>query len=183
MTAVMVSGMLHAEATRKLASDKMLTRINGPLYRKTDRRMFTALFFGILDTKKMQFTFTNAGQMPPLLLRDGKIIELKAEGPRLPLGITKHVNYTSESIPLKLNDQLLIYTDGINEAMDQNRKQFGDFRLADAFYETAEIQSAEEALALIQSRVNEFAGSEPQHDDLTMVLIKIERSKLNLTVA
>lgn len=173
MTAVMVSGMLHAEAARELKSDEMLTRINVPLYQKTDRRMFTALLFGILNSKKLDFTFTNAGQLPPLLLRDGSITELKAEGPRLPVGITRQVHYTSESVQLKPGDRLLIYTDGINEAMNQHREQFGDSRLFDAFSETEEIQSAEEALTLIQSRVDEFAGIEPQHDDLTMVYIQI----------
>ena len=173
MTAVMVSGMLHAEAARGLKADEMLTRINVPLFQKSDRRMFTALLFGILNMKKMHFTFTNAGQLPPLLLRDGTITELKAEGPRLPVGISSKVNYTSESILLKPGDRLLIYTDGINEAMNQDREQFGDPRLHDAFSETEEIQSTEEAIAHIQSKVNEFAGSEPQHDDLTMVYIQI----------
>jgi serine phosphatase RsbU (regulator of sigma subunit) len=176
MTAVMVSGMIHAEAARGLKADEILTRINVPLYQKSDRKMFTVLLFGILDMNKMQFTFTNAGQLPPLLLRDATITELKAEGPRLPVGITRQVNYTSESIQLKPGDRLLIYTDGINEAMNQHREQFGDPRLRDVFSETENIQSAEEAIAFIQSKVNEFAGSEPQHDDLTMVYIQISVS-------
>lgn len=179
MTAVMVSGMLHAEAARELKADEILTHINAPLYQKTDRRMFTALLFGILDIKQMRFTFTNAGQMSPLLLRDGTITELNSDGPRLPVGITKQVKYTSESIPLKPGDRLLIYTDGINEAMNQNREQFGDFRLADAFSETAGFQSAKEGLESIQSRVHEFTGSEPQHDDLTMVYVKIGHSNMD----
>jgi serine phosphatase RsbU (regulator of sigma subunit) len=173
MTAVMVSGMLHAEAARGLKADEILTRINMPLFQKSDRRMFTALLFGILDMKKMVFTFTNAGQLPPLLLRDGTVTELKAEGPRLPVGIMRQVKYISESIQLKPEDRLLIYTDGINEAMNQYREQFGDPRLRDAFSETEKIQSAEEAIAYIQSKVDEFAGSELQHDDLTMVYIQI----------
>ena len=90
------------------------------------------------------------------------------------------MKYTSESIPLKPGDRLLIYTDGINEAMDQNREQFGDSRLADAFSETADIQSAEEALESIQSRVHEFTGSEPQHDDLTMVYVRIGHDQYGL---
>ncbi len=173
MTAVMVSGMLHAEAARGLKADEMLTRINVPLYKKSDRRMFTALLFGILNMKKMQFTFTNAGQLPPLLLRDGTNTELKAKGPRLPVGITKEVQYTGETVPLKLGDRLLIYTDGINEAMNQHREQFGDPRLEKAFAETAEIQSAKEALESILSKVHKFTGSEPQHDDITMVYIHV----------
>lgn len=57
--------------------------------------------------------------------------------------------------------------------MNQHREQYGDLRLRYAFSETENIQSAEEAIAFIQSKVNEFAGSEPQHDDLTMVYIQI----------
>ncbi|MCH8568429.1 MAG: PP2C family protein-serine/threonine phosphatase [Balneolales bacterium] len=176
MTAVMVSGMMHAEATRELRADEILTRINVPLYKKTDRRMFTALLFGILDIRNLEFVFTNAGQMPPLLLRDNKIIELEAEGPRLPLGATGKVNYTCESVPLKKGDRLFVYTDGINEAMNQNREQFGENRLKDALLDTTLAHSAEEALALIQSKVNAFTGNAPQHDDITMVYIKIEHS-------
>ncbi len=92
------------------------------------------------------------------------------------VGLTANVNYTSESILLNPGDRLLIYTDGINEAMNQNREQFGDPRLADDFCETTEIQSVKEALASIQSRVLAFTGSEPQHDVITIVLIQIERS-------
>jgi len=173
MTVVMVSGMLHAEAARELKADEMLTRINGPLFNKTDPRMFTALLFGILDMKQMQFTFTNAGQLPPLLLRDGTITELETEGPRLPVGIRKKVDYTSESIPLQPGDRLLIYTDGINEAMNEDREQFDAHRVLEAFSESADIQSAEQGLVFIQSKVNEFTGNEPQHDDITMVYIHI----------
>lgn len=173
MTAVMVSGMLHSEAAREIKSDKILTWINEPLFNKTDRRMFTAVLLGILDIKNMQFTFTNAGQLPPLLLRDGTITELKAKGPRLPIGVTQKVHYTNETVPLKTGDRLLIYTDGINEAMNQHREQFGDPRLEKAFAETAEIQSAKEALESILSKVHKFTGSEPQHDDMTMMYIHV----------
>ena len=74
MTAVMVSGMLHAEAARELKADDMLTHINAPLYQKNrPQNVHSPALSGSLDLKQMRFTFTNAGQMPPMLLRDGRL--------------------------------------------------------------------------------------------------------------
>ncbi len=98
MMAVMVSGMLHTEVSNQSDPAGVLTRINGPLFRKSDPRMFAAMLFGILDPHKAQFSYTNAGQMPPLLLRDEKVTALKAQGPRLPLGATTGVDYIRETI-------------------------------------------------------------------------------------
>jgi len=173
MTAVMVSGMLNTEAIHRTNPAEVLIRINRPLFRKSDRRMFAAMLYGILDARKKTFTFTNAGQMPPLLLRDGKVATIASHGPRLPLGVTAEVSYARKVLTLDSGDHLLLYTDGINEARNGDRVLFGEDRLADAFLASAEFSTASKALDVMQSHLGHFAGDEPQHDDITMVLIRV----------
>ena len=173
MTAVMVSGMLNTEAIHRTNPAEVLIRINRPLYRKSDRRMFAAMLYGILDPRKKLFTFTNAGQMPPLLLRDGKVVTISSHGPRLPLGVTAEVNYARKVLSLASGDHLLLYTDGINEARNGDRYLFGEERLAEAFAASAKASTASGALVMIQSRIHSFTGDESQHDDITMVLVRV----------
>ena len=173
MTAVMVSGMLNTEAIHRTNPAEVLIRINRPLYRKSDRRMFAAMLYGILDPGKKQFSFTNAGQMPPLLLRDGKVATITSHGPRLPLGVTPEVNYARKTLALLSGDHLLLYTDGINEARNGDRYLFGEERLAVAFAASARASSASEALEMILSQIRAFTGEEPPHDDITMVLVRV----------
>ncbi len=173
MTAVMVSGMLHVEAFHRTNSAEVLIRINRPLYRKSDRRMFAAMLYGILDPGKKQFSFTNAGQMPPLLLRAGRIVTISSHGPRLPLGVTAEVNYARKTLELASGDHMLLFTDGINEARNGDRLLFGEERLELALAESARAPSASAALEMILDRIREFTGDEPPHDDITMVLLRV----------
>ncbi|MFO8028357.1 MAG: PP2C family protein-serine/threonine phosphatase [Cyclonatronaceae bacterium] len=173
MTAVMLSGMMNAEAIHRTSPAEVLIHVNRPLFRKSDRRMFAAMLFGILDPRTKQFTFTNAGQMPPLLLRGGKVSQIRSHGPRLPLGAVAEANYARKALPLEPGDHLLLYTDGINEARNGDRLLFGEARLADAFVASADAVTASEALEVIQSRIRYFTHEEPQHDDITMVLLRV----------
>lgn len=173
MTAVMVSGMLHAEAIHSNNAAQVLIRVNRPLHRKSDRRMFAAMLFGILDPGRKEFSFTNAGQMPPLLLRNGKVAAISSNGPRLPLGATAEVNYARKTLQLASGDHLLLYTDGINESRNGDRLLFGEDRLQVALAESVRAASAEGALQLIQAHIREFTGEEPPHDDITMVLVRV----------
>ena len=173
MTAVMISGMLHAEAIQSNNAAEVLIRVNRPLHRKSDRRMFAAMLFGILDPGEKEFSFTNAGQMPPLLLRAGKVAAISSHGPRLPLGATAEVNYARKTLELSSGDQLLLYTDGINEARNGDRILFGEERLQEALVASVRAPTAAAALEVIQAHIREFTGEEPPHDDITMVLVRV----------
>jgi serine phosphatase RsbU (regulator of sigma subunit) len=173
MTAVMVSGMLHAEAIQRNNAAEVMIRVNRPLHRKSDRRMFAAMLYGILDPGRKEFSFTNAGQMPPLLLRAGKVAAISSHGPRLPLGATPEVHYARKTLELASGDHLLLYTDGINEARNGDRLLFGEERLQMALAESARAPSAAAALDMIHTQIREFTGDEPPHDDITMVLLRV----------
>ncbi len=180
MTAVMTNGMLHASAVSDHAPDKLLRIINSPLHHKTDKRMFTALLYGVIDTQNGTFEFVNAGQMPPLLMRNKKLISLASNGPRLPLGITPEVPYESTQVELQPGDRLLIHTDGVNEAMNPDRELFGTHRLTEAFTATDQIHSSPGALTHIRSQIDTFTNGHESHDDITMVMITVDQDSLSL---
>lgn len=173
MTAVMANGMLHALSAGNYAPDALLQMVNTPLHHKSDKRMFTTLFFGVMDIHNKRFNFVNAGQMPPLLMRDGEITSLDSNGPRLPLGAIAKVMYEPTQLELKPGDRLLLYTDGVNEAMNPERELFGIQRLEAAFAATAEIQSSAEALSHIRTQIDAFTAGKEAHDDITMVMISV----------
>lgn len=173
MTAVMANGMLHALAAGNYAPDTLLQRVNTPLHHKSDKRMFTTLLYAVMDIKNKRFSFVNAGQMPPLLMRGGKITSIRSNGPRLPLGARSEVHYASTEAELRPGDRLLLYTDGVNEAMNPDRELFGIHRLEAAFAATAEIDSSAGALSHIRSQLDAFTAGKEAHDDITMVMISV----------
>ncbi|NBB99237.1 MAG: SpoIIE family protein phosphatase [Bacteroidetes bacterium] len=172
MAAVMVSGMLHVTTPTSGSPAEVLTLINNPLRHKIDARMFVAMQLAVVDTERRTVTLANAGQMPPLLLRDGAVCPLTTDGPRFPLGATEDVAYVARTIRLQTGDTLLLYTDGVNEAMNAERELFGDERLRALLQRTAGQPAAAVATAL-QEAVRRFTGNQPQHDDVTMVVVRV----------
>ena len=176
MTAVMLSGMLHAETTREKNAGDILSRINAPMYKKTDARMFISMLFGVLDTRTGIFTYTNAGQMPPLLCKNGEVRELPVHDIRFPIGMKASVNYKSHAIALEPGDGLLLYTDGLNEAMNTERELFGLERLKQSLSGAVRTGTSAESLVQLQSGIHEFTGGQFRHDDITMVMIRSTKS-------
>jgi serine phosphatase RsbU (regulator of sigma subunit) len=173
ITAVMTSGMVYREVGTNETPKAILRKINRPMYLKTDKRIFTAMSFAVIDTVSKSLAFSNAGQMQPLLKRNGKIESLKVEGARLPLGMAEDVEYDELTIPLQSDDVIVFYTDGIPEAMNAKNEMFGFERLEAIVKESSANLSAKQLAATIVDKVAEFTGSSKQHDDTTVVVVRV----------
>jgi sigma-B regulation protein RsbU (phosphoserine phosphatase) len=164
---------IRSLASMNLTSRECLERANKLLYRSTDAKTFISLFYGILDTKKNTLCYANAGQNLPLLVsHDKKTTPLQNHG--LVLGTKKDVTYKAEEIQIKPGDRLLIYSDGIPEAMNEQLEEFGDERLLKLAKNNGDY-SAEEMIYRITSELNGHFGSASQNDDMTMVLLQRDR--------
>jgi sigma-B regulation protein RsbU (phosphoserine phosphatase) len=120
----------------------------------------------------MTFEYVNAGHNPPLLIRDGKIIKLEIGG--MILGVMKTmIPYRSEKINLMKDDVLVMFTDGISEAMNKKSEEFSDKALEKLSIEMASA-SAEAILKGIQSEVQRFTDGANQSDDITLVVVKVK---------
>jgi len=135
----------------------------------TDGRFIT-FFWGIVNIKNNTFTYVNAGHNPPLLLRDGRINKLEKGG--IILGVMKtDIPYVSEEVNLKKDDVIVMFTDGVSEAMNKNREEFSDERLESVALALKD-KRAEEIMNGIKTEVQSFASGVTQSDDITMLVLK-----------
>jgi sigma-B regulation protein RsbU (phosphoserine phosphatase) len=143
---------------------------NDLLYYNTAPNKFATLFSGILDKKNHEITYCNAGHNNPVLISDNNEI-IRPDIGGLIVGIAPSVPYEEATIKLKPNDVLVIFSDGITEAMNKEEEEFDEPRLLELLKANKD-KSSEELIELIISEVNNFTKGQPQSDDMTIVIIK-----------
>jgi len=136
-------------------------------------RSFVALCYATIDLHTQRLALANAGQLAPLRRRrDGRIEYLEAPGNTLPLGIDPTTPYAALDVALEPGDLLLFFTDGIVEAQDAGHALFGFERL-EALLHTHGDLAPDQLIDRVLRAVGQFAGSAPQHDDMTIMAIRI----------
>ncbi len=174
LTAVYTSGALVSEAQHKEELVTVMDNLNRAIFTRQNRSRFVSLLMAALDVSSMRLDYVNAGQSKPLLLRDDQVSVLKGQGARFPLGVLKSPQYKEQSVQLKSGDALLFFTDGVTEAMNENQEMFGDIRLNALFIDLArQGTKAKDMVLAIKNQVQSFAGKQDQHDDITIVIIKV----------
>lgn len=152
--------------------DEATGLINDLISSNTSDGRFITFFWGILNDVTKSFNYVNAGHNPPLLIRDGTITKLEIGG--MILGVMKTMTpYKSESIQLKKDDVLVMFTDGISEAMNKKSEEFSDEALEKLSLEMAGA-SADAILKEIQIKVQKFANGAHQSDDITLLVVKVK---------
>lgn len=181
MTAIMTSGMLCAHvasgpmpASGEMPVHALMTRLNPPLFQKTSRQMFTALCLAVLDPDTRTLVFTNAGIIEPVLKSATGVEFLTTPGPHHPLGLLPEVVYAERKVQLQSGDTLIFLTDGIPEAQNHQRVLYGDERFQH-LVETIDTRqtSAKAIKEAIIADVRHFSGRTAQHDDMTLVVVKV----------
>lgn len=152
-----------------VAANKCLEHANTLLYHSIDSRTFISLFYGILDSQRNTLSYANAGQNMPIIFSEKKKpILLKTRG--IALGMQNKALYQMEEIGINPGDVLLIYSDGVTEAMNKRMTQFGDKRLKSIVQKNIGIP-ANALIEIIISEVNKHFAGTPQNDDLTIILL------------
>ncbi len=172
------ASLLMANTQATLRGQSLLTnspkecivRSNKLLYQSTSDEKFVTLFYGILDTIQHQFRFCNAGHDNPYLFSHGKASRRLNTG-GVVLSIMEFFPYEEEVTPLHPGDMLVIYSDGIPEAMNSNEELFTDTRLGELLEQCTKF-SAAEVIDKAFAAAKAHAGSWPQSDDMTMVVVK-----------
>jgi sigma-B regulation protein RsbU (phosphoserine phosphatase) len=163
--------MIRTAALSNRSPSEALVHANQLIRNDTDSDLFVTVFYAIVDTHTGTVTYANAGHNRPLWLQSstGKIQELAAEG--IVLGIFDQVELEECQIQIAPGDILLLYTDGITEAMDHARQQFGPDRLGTVLTSQAEA-TADRLIESVVGAVRDFAGSNLYADDLTLLVLK-----------
>ena len=133
--------------------------------------MFCTLFYGILDTETGEITYANAGHNPPYLMTpDGKTQQIETTG-GIALGVMEDMAFEMSTITLHTSCSIYLYTDGINEAMDLQNKEYSYKRL-ESYLNSSTNASVSEIVDGSLDSVNDYVGSAPQSDDMTVLAIK-----------
>lgn len=164
-----VRAALRAQVDNVYYLYEIMHRLNVMLCRDTKDSEFVTLFYGVYNATSRRFTYCNAGHPPPMLLRDGKITELASDN--MVLGINPDEPYRQSFVDLKAKDRLVIYTDGVTDAMNFQKNPFGKQRLTEAFLRsgpTAELVSQN-----ILWELRKFVGISKRSDDVTMIAAQV----------
>jgi sigma-B regulation protein RsbU (phosphoserine phosphatase) len=171
---IMVSfrAYIHATVINELAMRVVMARVNRLIYETTEGERFITCFYGLIDPDHRRLLYINAGHNPPMLLRaDGTSEMLDQAG--LPLGVFDYSKYSESVVDFRHGDILLMYTDGVIEAVNKRDEQFGLTRLEQTA-RAASDSSAREIVTAITAAVNahsaEVGGPE---DDLTVSVVKV----------
>jgi sigma-B regulation protein RsbU (phosphoserine phosphatase) len=123
------------------------------------------VFYGVLELANGRFTYANAGHNPTFHL-NGAVQTLTKTG--IPLGMFEGMEWQQETIQIGVGDRLILYSDGVPEAQNEQQEEFGEARmLAIAqrpFTQAADLQTA------LATAVHQFVGEAPQFDDITLMV-------------
>ncbi len=170
-----IQASLHAQAIESGNVADLASKMNNRLVRSTGSNMFATFFYGVLDRTKSTFTSTNAGHNPPLVFRaDGNIERLEAGG--LIIGFLPDQEYKQESVSVGPGDTIVLYTDGITEAVGPSEELvsenlFGEQRLIEVVKSCLSL-SVKEIQAAILKAISDHTAGVPQSDDITLVVMK-----------
>jgi PAS domain S-box-containing protein len=165
--------IVRANATHHEKGTEVLQDANDMIAADSRSGMFVTLFYGVLDERSKSLVYANAGHPPPLLMRkdEDKFRALEVTG--IALGIVEGMEYEERQIDLSSGDILVLYTDGVNEAINDREELFGLARLCRTVKGSRD-RTAQEILDAILKDIAEFAGDQAQFDDITMIVVKAE---------
>jgi sigma-B regulation protein RsbU (phosphoserine phosphatase) len=161
---------LRGQIHRDINPSDCLKRCNRMLYRSTDPEHFATLFCGSLDFEDHSLKYCNAGHNYPFLFSEGKDpVRLETGG--VVLGILEDYPFEQGSVDLEPGALLVVFSDGISEAIDSDEVEFGEERIAE-LAESHRDDSAVELIERIIEAVGDHAGAHSQADDMTMVVVR-----------
>ena len=145
--------------------------INDLISENTSDGKFITFFWAVLENDTKRITYVNAGHNHPLLIRDGKIIKLDKGG--IILGVMKTaIPYISETVQLQKDDVIVLFTDGVSEAMNKEGEEFSDEKLESLALNLSDLSSSQ-IISSIKAEVHAFTAGTTQSDDITLLVLKV----------
>ena len=163
--------LFRAYSAEELQPDRIVARMNKSLGERNKKHMFVTMFVGILDLKSGELCYCNAGHEAPLII-DKEVRELPVIR-NLPVGAVRKATYQMQTTTIEPQSTILLYTDGLSEAMDADKQMYGRERIVEEVEQACQAgQYAPKTLIeqLTQS-VHSFVGDTEQSDDITMIAL------------
>jgi serine phosphatase RsbU (regulator of sigma subunit) len=172
----LIYGFIHPVAVGTVAPLELVQQVNRFLIEFSrrsetiDQYFSSSLFYGIIDPRTFAMRYVNAGQVPALVLRDGRVEELHSTGP--PIGFFEMPEIQLQSYNFTRGDRLLLYTDGVTETANATGEPYGLERLKELLRTTAGTDHHEFLCLLFQS-LSDFGVSDPPEDDCSAIVIDL----------
>jgi sigma-B regulation protein RsbU (phosphoserine phosphatase) len=159
----------NGDGLHRLSTATMVSNLNQQLYATTSLEKYATFYFALYDESTHALTYTNAGHLPPMLLRGSDVQTMDSTG--TVVGAFPFATYEEKTVLLEHGDILLAYTDGIVEPENVYGEVFGEDRLKDLLLKYARADSSE-LIARTMEAVVHWTGSSELQDDMTMVVAR-----------
>ena len=163
--------LMKSRAVDNKSPAEILSRVNSELSEDNPECMFVTVFLGVLTLSTGELLFTNAGHNPPLIRRAGGGVDVVPGRHGPAIGIVPGTQFKESTLQLQPGDVLLVFTDGVTEAMDTSRNLYSDERLMNLLEDLPESGAAQ-ILNAVRESVDEFARGAEQADDITMITLQ-----------
>ncbi|MBO5666804.1 MAG: SpoIIE family protein phosphatase, partial [Firmicutes bacterium] len=164
--------LIKSHAESGLAVNDVFTQVNAQLCENNEAGMFVTAWMGILDLETGLIRYANAGHNPPVVRhKDGSYEYLKGRANFVLAGM-EGVRYKEQQLQLQQGDEIYLYTDGVTEAHDIDKKLFGEDRLLVSLNETTGM-TVDEICRKVKADVDSFQGEAEQFDDVTMLCVRL----------
>jgi hypothetical protein len=173
----LIKGIIKAQTQSYISPKEVVSKLNKLLYEIIEKGNFVSLIYGVFDTEKKYFIFSNAGHNPIIMkdITNGKTIYDKNEG--MALGLSEETifnkNVYEKIIPFRPGDLFVLYTDGYTEAMNRNKEEYGANTFLDLIMQNSN-DSPSEIIKKTEMEIKKYIGKAQQHDDMTMVAIRVK---------
>jgi sigma-B regulation protein RsbU (phosphoserine phosphatase) len=161
----------------------MMSNVNRLVFDATPSNRYATFFYGQYSHATGLFSYVNAGHNAPVILRrssaETHIIRLETGGPVI--GLFRNSPYQQATVPLQEGDVLVGFTDGISEAMNSADEEWGEERLIPALSDCIHKPAAE-IIPEIMAGADRFVAGAPQHDDMTIVVVKLLPSSAKVSL-
>ena len=169
----MGGSIMHSYCELGYSPSKIFKETNRRLCNGNKEGMFITVFLGIVDLKTGMVTYANAGHCAPLIMRANGEIEYLNMQADLFLGSIEGIEYKDQYMQLYPGDKILLYTDGVTEAMNTEEELFGKDRLVE-MVRVKKGNSAKSTIEALTSDIKSFANGAEQNDDITMLLLELK---------
>ena len=168
LLSAMMQGIFAAQAATSDGPSATVTRMNLALHRRRIESRFVTVMYGVLAADG-RLAYCNAGHNPPLVIGSSGVRRLERGGTIV--GLFESAVYEEETVQLTSGDWLIIFSDGISEAMSASGDEYGEGRIIACIQRNAALDPSR-LLAALFSDVREFTQGEPQGDDITAMVIR-----------
>jgi sigma-B regulation protein RsbU (phosphoserine phosphatase) len=168
LMSALMQGMFASQALYADGPSSAVTQMNKALCRRGLESRFVTLMFGIMDANG-SLTYCNAGHNPPMVLGARGVRRLEEGGPVV--GLLEFAPYGQETVKLDPGDTIIVFSDGVSEALNAAGEEFGDEQLR-TVAEAAVDRSAQSLVDAIVAAVRGFTKAAPQSDDITVMVIR-----------